>query len=137
MCKFSMTCKLILCHISCYLISHHSMRRMRLESNMATMFKKPKRNFRRKINTSDSENENDNGPETMDVDDDVSQDSVSMEVPSDPPKPKEKKKKNKAKEKEPSTKSVLSFVHDDEGWFSFSLGRLDLYCKILNRFVIV
>lgn len=86
---------------------------------MATMFKKPKRIFRRKINTSDSENENDNGPEAMDVDDEISQDSIPTEPLSDSPKPKEKKKKNKAKEKEPSTKAVLSFGHDDEGWFFF------------------
>ena len=101
-------------------ISHHSLRR--IESNMATMFKKPKRIFRRKVNTSDSENENDNGPEAMDIDDEVSQDSIPTEPPSDSPKPKEKKKKNKAKEKEPSTKSVLSFVHDEEGWFTCVLG---------------
>ncbi|KAK7107892.1 PAX3- and PAX7-binding protein 1-like isoform X2 [Littorina saxatilis] len=80
---------------------------------MATMFKKPKRNFRRKINTSDSENENDNESEPMDVDE-MSQDSVSTEASADQSKSKDKKKKKKPKEKEPSATAVLSFGHEDE-----------------------
>ncbi|XP_076444487.1 PAX3- and PAX7-binding protein 1-like [Babylonia areolata] len=85
---------------------------------MASMFKKPKRNFRRKINTSDSENEGDNVQEAMEVDEE-SQDSVSMDVQlSDQSKSKEKKKKTKTKEKETSTmsrsSSTLSFGLEEE-----------------------
>ena len=96
------------------------------------MFKKPKRNFRRKINTSDSENENDNGTEAMDVDE-VSQDSLPSEpASSHSPKPKEKKKKSKAKE--PSMpKATLSFGLEEEGGLCSAVHFIVHACQCKNR----
>lgn len=80
------------------------------------MFRKPRRNFRRKVTGSDSDNERDGGDEHMDIDDE-SYDNVSTDLnnTSAGKSTKEKKKNLKIKEKEPSTKSTLSFDHEEEG----------------------
>ncbi|XP_025097837.1 PAX3- and PAX7-binding protein 1-like isoform X2 [Pomacea canaliculata] len=82
---------------------------------MASMFRKPRRNFRRKVTGSDSDNERDGGDEHMDIDDE-SYDNVSTDLnnTSAGKSTKEKKKNLKIKEKEPSTKSTLSFDHEEE-----------------------
>ncbi|KAL8611073.1 hypothetical protein ACOMHN_064364 [Nucella lapillus] len=85
---------------------------------MAAMFKKPKRNFRRKVNTSDSENEDDEISEPMETDE-TSQDVVQVDAQlSDQPNTKEKKKKTKPKEKDDmgmkKSSSTLSFGLEEE-----------------------
>nr|KAG5694080.1 hypothetical protein BaRGS_033699 [Batillaria attramentaria] len=80
---------------------------------MASMFKKPKRNFRRKIADDDSENENDGPQESMDVDE-PQENTITAPSVTEPVKPKEKKKKSKIKEKEPAGKATLSFDHEEE-----------------------
>ncbi|GFS26357.1 PAX3- and PAX7-binding protein 1-like [Elysia marginata] len=73
---------------------------------MASMFRKPKRNFRKKETDFEDENENDNANNQMEVD---------TEFNIQPQTAKEKKKK-KPKEKETKAKSVLSFeMEEDEG----------------------
>ncbi|RUS81278.1 hypothetical protein EGW08_010952 [Elysia chlorotica] len=72
---------------------------------MASMFKKPKRNFRKKQTDFEDENDNSNSNDPMDVD---------MELNIQPQATKEKKKK-KPKEKDSLAKSVLSFEMEDDG----------------------
>ena len=74
---------------------------------MATMFKKPKRNFRRKVANSDSDQEQNEESEAMDTED--SRDSVASTVSVDT-----EKKKKSGMRKVPS--ALLSFGdHIDEG----------------------
>ncbi|KAH3737797.1 PAX3- and PAX7-binding protein 1-like [Dreissena polymorpha] len=78
---------------------------------MASMFKKPKRNFRQRVATSDSDEEkNGNQMETVDNLDHI-------QILPEPKKPKEQKK-----DKIPKSSSVLSFDHE-EGDTTFQLKK--------------
>lgn len=97
---------------------------------MATMFKKPKRNFRRKVvadSDSDQENENklaeaeneENG-NFMDIDDDcpdILRAPPPLPLPPPPPIPELKKVKKKKREKELDSSKVkpLSFDTEEDG----------------------
>lgn len=73
---------------------------------MASLFRKPKRNFRKKETEIEDENDNDNANDKMEVE---------MELNIQPQSTKEKKKK-KERDKETKSKSVLSFeMEEDEG----------------------
>ncbi|KAJ8315152.1 hypothetical protein KUTeg_007302 [Tegillarca granosa] len=79
---------------------------------MATIFKKPRRNFRRKVvgqSDSDEEKEDQN---VAPVEDEDSKDSFESKTSSDKPK----KSKKKKKEKDIASSAALSFdLHDSEG----------------------
>ena len=83
---------------------------------MATMFKKPKRNFRGRRNGDDDE---ENDP------DENSKDSLTVEdVPAKPEilvEPVKKKEKKKKKDKSDGKKAVLSFDHEDDEGALFGL----------------
>ncbi|GFO12653.1 pax3- and pax7-binding protein 1 [Plakobranchus ocellatus] len=74
---------------------------------MASMFRKPKRNFRKKETDFENENDDEVGTESMEID---------VEQSIQPKTDKEKKKKHKSKDKDSKSKSVLSFeMEEDEG----------------------
>lgn len=68
--------------------------------NMSTMFRKPKRNFRQRIVKNDSDEE---GTEDMETEDVGYKPDTKADLP----------KKSKEKKKKDSSKSILSFDHEE------------------------
>ena len=90
---------------------------------MASMFKKPKRNFRRKVADSDSDQENVDQPdikidefEAMEIGDESSLgETASVESAEKSDKPEKKHKEKKKRDKEKPGATLLSFGDDEEG----------------------